>query len=125
MQEVITHIDETTESIKNALAEAELMAGAEVDRVYVGVRGDNIQAMMSPGIVAVQGDEISRHDIERVHEVARAVAFPPDRELIHAIPQEYVVDGQRGIKDPLGMMGTRLEAELYLVSVSALAAENI
>ncbi len=125
MQEVITHIDETTESIKNALAEAELMAGAEVDRVYVGVRGDNIQAMMSPGIVAVQGDEISRHDIERVHEVARAVAFPPDRELIHAIPQEYVVDGQRGIKDPLGMMGTRLEAELYLVTVSALAAENI
>lgn len=125
MQEVITHIDETTESIRAALAEAELMAGVEVDRVYVGIRGDKIQAMMSPGIVAVQGDEISRHDIERVHEVARAVAFPPDRELIHAIPQEYIVDGQRGIKDPVGMRGTRLEAELYLVTVAALAAENI
>ena len=125
MQEVITHIDETTESIKAAMAEAELMAGAEVDGVYVGIRGDHIKTMVSPGIVAIQDDEISHSDLERVHEVARAVASPPDRELLHAIPQEYVVDGQNGIKDPVGMMGTRLEAELYLVTGSALAAENI
>ncbi len=125
MQEMITHIDETTESIKDAISEAELMAGTEVDNVYVGIKGDHIKTMVSPGIVAVEDEEISHSDIEKVHEVARAVAFPPDRELLHAIPQEYVVDGQRGIKDPLGMRGTRLEAELYLVTGSALAAENI
>ena len=125
MQDVITHIDETTESIKTAIAEAELMASAEVDRVYVGIRGDHIKTMVSPGIVAVKDEEISYADIERVHEIAKAVAFPPDRELLHAIPREYIVDGQRGIKDPVGMMGTRLEAELYLVTGSSLAAENI
>lgn len=125
MRQVVTHIEETTESVKSALEEAELMAGVSVDRVYVGITGEHIRAMGSPGVVAVTDDEISRFDLERVHEVARAVAHPPDRELIHAIPQAYSIDHQRGIKDPIGMVGTRLEADVYLVTGSSSAAENI
>ena len=125
MRQVVTHIEETTESVKAALEEAELMAGVNVDRVYVGISGEHIRAMTSPGVVAVSEDEVSRFDLQRVHEVARAVAHPPDRELIHAIPQDYIVDHQGGIQDPIGMAGTRLEAEVYLVTGSASAAENI
>ncbi len=125
MRQVVTHTEETTESVKAALEEAELMAGVNVDRVYVGISGEHIRAMTSPGVVAVTEDEVSRFDLQRVHEVARAVAHPPDRELLHAIPQDYIVDHQRGIKDPIGMVGTRLEAEVYLVTGSASAAENI
>ena len=125
MRQVVTHIEETTESVKAALEEAELMAGVNVDRVYVGISGEHIRAMTSPGVVAVSEDEVSRFDLQRVHEVARAVAHPPDRELIHAIPQDYLVDHQGGIKDPIGMAGTRLEAEVHLVTGSASAAENI
>ena len=125
MRHVVTHIEEATESVKTAMEEAELMAGAKVDRVYVGVSGEHVQAATSLGVVAVTDDDISSFDLRRVHEVARAVAHPPDRELVHAIPQDYVVDHHAGIKDPLGMVGTRLEAELYLVTCSAAAAENI
>jgi cell division protein FtsA len=125
MRQVVTHIEETTESVKAALEEAKLMAGVNVDRVYVGISGEHIKAMTSPGVVAVTEDEVSRFDLQRVHEVARAVAHPPDRELLHAIPQDYIVDHQHGIKDPIGMVGTRLEAEVYLVTGSASAAENI
>jgi cell division protein FtsA len=123
--ERITHIEETTESIRAAIQEAELMAGVEVDRVYAGLAGDHVEAWSSMGVVAVQDDEITPGDVNRVHEVARAVALAPDRELLHAIPIEYIVDHQRGIKDPIGMSGTRLEAEVYLVSCSATAAANI
>ena len=125
MRHVVTHIEEATESVKTAMKEAELMAGAKVDRVYVGISGEHVQAATSLGVVAVVDDDISSLDLRRVHEVARAVAHPPDRELVHAIPQDYVVDHHAGIKDPLGMVGTRLEAELYLVTCSAAAAENI
>ena len=121
----VTHIEEATESVKAALHEAELMAGVNVDRVYVGISGEHVRAATSPGVVAIMDDEISIFDLRRVHEVARAVAHPPDRELLHAIPQDYIVDHHPGIKDPLGMVGTRLEAELYLVTCSASAAENI
>jgi cell division protein FtsA len=125
MRHIVTHIEEATESVKAAIQEAELMAGAKVDRVYVGISGEHIRATTSPGVVAVMDDDISLFDLRRVHEVARAVAHPPDRELVHAIPQDYIVDHHAGIKDPLGMVGTRLEAELYLVTCSAVAAENI
>lgn len=124
-REVVTHIEETTESVKKAVKEAELMAGATVDRVYAGIAGEHIQAFSSAGVVAVGGEEVSSHDVARVHEVARAVALPPARELLHAIPQEYMVDHQGGIKDPLGMAGTRLEAEVYLVSSASAATTNI
>jgi cell division protein FtsA len=124
-REVVTHIEETTETIQRAMEEAELMAGVTVDRVWAGIGGDHIHAQSSLGVVAVAQDEISRNDLRRVHEVARAVAFPPDRELLHAIPQEYVVDRQRGIKDPIGMSGVRLEADVYLVTGAASVAANI
>ena len=124
-REVVTHIEETTESVKKAVKEAELMAGATVDRVYAGIAGDHIQAFSSTGVVAVGGEEVSPGDVKRVHEVARAVALPPDRELLHAIPQEYMVDHQRGIKDPVGMAGTRLEAEVYLVTSASASTTNI
>ena len=125
IRQVVTHIDETTECVRTALEEAELMAGLSVDRVHVGVSGEHIRAMTSPGVVVVAGDEVSPSDMHRVHEVARAVAHPPDRELLHAIPQDYIVDYQRGIKNPVGMVGTRLEAEVYLVTGSTSAASNI
>ena len=123
--ELVTNIEETTNSIRKAMREAELMAGVSVDRVYAGIAGEHIETRTSMGVVAVGGDEIAPGDVERVHEVARAVALPPDRELLHAIPTEYVVDHQAGIKDPLGMSGTRLEAEVYLVSCSQTASNNI
>ncbi len=124
-REVVTHIEETTESIRKAMKEAELMAGAKVDRVYTGIAGEHIQAFSSVGVVAVGGEEVLTPDVERVHEVARAVALPPDRELLHAIPQEYTVDHQGGIKDPVGMAGTRLEAEVYLVTSASASTTNI
>jgi len=124
-REVVTHIEETTESVKKAIKEAELMAGATVDRVYAGIAGDHIQAFSSAGVVAVSGEEVSPQDVKRVHEVARAVALPPARELLHAIPQEYMVDHQGGIKDPVGMAGTRLEAEIYLVTSASASTTNI
>lgn len=124
-REVVTHIEETTESVKAALEEAELMAGVHVDRVWAAISGDHIASQSSMGVVAVGGDEIKRRDLARVHEVARAVALPPDREFLHAIPQEYKVDNQMGIKDPMGMSGTRLEADVWLVTCAAAAATNL
>ena len=124
-REVVTHIEETTDSVRKALKEAELMAGATVDRVYAGIAGDHIEAFSSTGVVAVGGDEVALPDVNRVHEVARAIALPPDRELLHAIPQEYMVDHQGGIKDPVGMAGTRLEAEVYLVTSASASTTNI
>jgi cell division protein FtsA len=123
--ELVTHIEETTESVRTALEEAELMAGVNVDRVYAGIAGQHVEARHSLGVVAVGGEDITRNDVARVHEVARAVALPPDREMLHAIPTEYVVDGQPGIKDPVGMAATRLEAEVYLVTCSSTAGWNI
>lgn len=124
-REVVTHIEETTDTIQKAIKEAELMAGVSVDRVWSGIGGEHIESGASPGVVAVGEDEITRSDLRRVHEVAQAVALLPDQELLHAIPQEYVVDRQRGIKDPIGMSGVRLEAEVYLVTGSASVAGNI
>lgn len=121
----MTNLEETTEAILTAMKEAELMAGVQVDRLYAGIAGHDIRAWSSMGVVAVQDQEITPGDVARVHEVARAVALPPDSEMLHAIPVEYVVDHQRGIKDPVGMSGTRLEADVYLVACSATAAGNI
>ena len=106
--DMVTNIEEMTESVRASLKEAELMAGVGVDRVYVGIGGDHVRATSSMGVVAVSEDDVTADDIERGHVVARAVALPPDREMLHAIPQEYRVDRQRGIKDPLGMAGVRL-----------------
>jgi len=123
--EVVTHIEETTETIRSALKEAELMSGCTVDRVYAGISGEHVQAMGSLGVVAMRGEEITRADLARVHEVARAVALPPDREVLHAIPQAYRVDRQDGIVDPTGMHAVRLEADVYVITSASAAAENI
>jgi cell division protein FtsA len=124
-REIVTDIEATTESVKKAVKEAELMAGVSVERLYTGIAGEHVHGRISSGVVAVGSDEITSRDIDRVHEVARAVVIPTDRELLHAIPQEYIVDAQGGIRDPAGMAGTRLEAEVYIVTCAASAAQNI
>jgi cell division protein FtsA len=122
---IVANIEETSRSITRALEDAQRMAGVTVDSAFVGIAGEHVQAMTSKGIVAVAGDQISRADVERVNAVARAHAIPQDRELLHAIPQEYTVDRDGGIQDPVGMTGTRLETEMYLVSVGAQPATNV
>ena len=123
--DLVTNIDEMTESVRAAMSEAELMAGASVDRVYAGIGGNHVRATSSMGVVAIAEDEVTRDDVERVHIVARAVALPPDREMVHAIPQEYRVDHQHGIKDPLGMSGVRLESEVFLVTCEITSSADI
>ena len=124
-REVVTDIEGTTESVRTAMKEAELMAGVSVDRVFTGVAGEYIHARTSNGVVAVGGEEIRTDDVKRVQEVARAVVVPNDREVLHVLPQEYIVDHQSGIRDPIGMAGTRLEAEVYIITSSLTATQNL
>jgi len=122
---MVRDIDETTRSVAAALKDAERMAGARVTDVTCGIAGEHVSARGSTGVVAVSAEEISPQDVARVNEVARAVSLGRDHELLHDIPQEYVVDQQHGISDPVGMTGTRLEVEMYLVTVQATAAQNL
>jgi len=122
---VVADIEETTRSIRKAMQDAERMSGAEMHEVYTGIAGEHVQAMTSKGIVAVAGDEIAKGDVDRANEVARAQAIPQDRELLHAIPQEYTVDKNTGIRDPIGMTGMRLETEMYLVTIGSSPAINL
>jgi cell division protein FtsA len=122
---IVSDIEETTRSIKKAVEDAERMAGTEIDSIYAGIAGEHVRAMTSKGIVAVNGDEISKADVNRANEVARAQPVPQDRELLHAIPQEYTVDKNQGIRDPIGMVGTRLETEMYLVTIGSSPATNL
>ncbi|NIP79556.1 MAG: cell division protein FtsA, partial [Gemmatimonadetes bacterium] len=124
-RDVVTDLEETTESVREAMKEAELMAGVRADRVFAGIAGNHIDAAISTGVVAVGTGEIEAGDVDRVHEVARAVVVPSDREVLHVLPQEYRVDGQADIRDPVGMAGTRLEAEVYIITCSAAAAANL
>ncbi len=122
---VVADIEESTRSIRKALEDAERMAGVKVTTVYAGIAGEHVQAMTSTGIASVTGSEISRADIDRANAVARAQPIPQDRELIHAIPQEYAVDKNIGVRDPIGMIGTRLETEMYLVTIGSSPAMNL
>ncbi len=122
---VVVNIDGTVESIRSAVEEAELMAGAEIDSVFVGIAGGHIKSMNSHGIIAAKHKEINHHDIDRVIEAAKAIAIPLDREVIHVLPQEYIVDNQDGIKTPLGMAGIRLEAKVHIVTAAVTSAQNI
>src|SRR5437899_1050211 len=122
---MVRDIDETSRSIVAAMRDAERMAGVKVNMVTCGIAGEHVSARTSPGVVAVSGDEVTAEDVARVNEVARAVSLGRDHELLHDIPQEYVVDQQRGISDPVGMTGTRLEVEMYLVTVQSTAAQNL
>lgn len=122
---VVVNIESTVESIKNAVEEAELMAGTEVDSVYVGIAGGHIKGFNSHGVIAVKNREISQADIDRVIDAAKAIAIPMDREVIHVLPQEYIVDDQDGIKTPLGMSAVRLEAKVHIVTGAVTSAQNI
>jgi cell division protein FtsA len=122
---VVSNIEEATRSVREALLEAARLAGVGTDTVYVGIAGEHVRAMCSAGVVAISGPEIVRADVDRANEVARALAIPQDRELLHAIPQEYRVDQTDGIRDPVGMVGTRLETEMYLVTIGSAPAMNL
>jgi cell division protein FtsA len=124
---VVINIDKTVRSIQRAVEEAELMAGVDVESVYVGIAGDHIKSINSRGVIAVSrtDNEITRQDVARVIEAARAVAIPMDREMLHVIPQDFVVDDQPGIKDPVGMSGVRLEGDVHIVTGAITSVQNI
>lgn len=122
---VVVNVEATVESIKKAVEEAELMAGCEISSVYAGIAGGHITGFNSHGITAIKGQEVTQQDIDRVIEAARAVAIPMDRELIHVLPQEYIVDNQGGIDNPIGMTGVRLEAKIHIVTGAVTSAHNI
>ncbi|MDJ0804039.1 MAG: cell division protein FtsA [Desulfobacterales bacterium] len=122
---VVVNIESTVDSIKKAVEEAELMAGCEISSVYAGIAGGHITGFNSRGIVAIKGSEITENDVERVIDAARAVAIPMDREVIHVLPQEYIVDEQTGIQNPVGMAGVRLEAKIHIVTGAVTSAHNI
>ena len=113
---VVINIDATVESIRKAVEEAELMAGAQITSVYCAIAGSHIRGFNSHGIVAVKNREVQESDVKRVLDAARAVAIPMDREVLHVLPQEYIVDEQDGIMEPLGMSGVRLEAKVHIVT---------
>ncbi len=124
---VVVNIDKTVKAIEKAKHEAELMAGIEVDSVIVGIAGGHIKSINSKGVVAItnQNNEIMQEDVNRVIEQAKAIAIPMDREIIHVLPQEFIVDEQTGIKEPVGMSGVRLEVEAHVVTGAITSAENI
>ncbi|MBX3039534.1 MAG: cell division protein FtsA [Bdellovibrionaceae bacterium] len=123
-QGVVVNIEATTESIRKAKEEAELMAGVQVQDVWVGVAGPHIKSFDSKGMVAIKNNEVTQADIERVLEAAKAVAVPGDRRVLHVLPREYKVDGQDGITDPIGMSGVRLEASVHIVTAAQAALNN-
>ena len=122
---VVVNIESTVESISKAIEEAELMAGVEINTVYAGIAGGHIKSFNSTGVVAVKDKEITPQDVQRVIDAAKAVAIPMDREVIHIIPQEYVIDDQDGIREPIGMSGVRLETRVHIVTGAISSAQNI
>jgi len=122
---VVVNIENTVESVKKAVEEAELMAGCEITSVYAGIAGHHIKGINSRGIVAIKDREVTPADVKRVIEAAQQVAIPSDREVIHVIPQEFVVDDQDGVKDPIGMSGVRLEVKVHIVTAATTSAQNI
>ena len=124
---VVINIDATVKSIAAAVEEAEMMSGREVQDVYAGIAGGHIESVNSRGVVAVTGKkrEIDQEDVDRVKEAAGAIVIPMDREVLHVIEQEYIVDGQGGIRSPMGMTGVRLEAEVHIVTGAVSSAQNI
>jgi cell division protein FtsA len=122
---VVINIEGTVNSVKKAVEEAGLMAGCEIHTVFTSISGGHIKAFNSHGIVAVKNKEVTPRDLERVIDAARAVAIPMDRDVIHVLPQDYIIDDQDGIREPLGMSGVRLEAKVHIVTGAATSAQNI
>ena len=122
---VVINIESTVDSINKVIEEAELMSGCKISAVYTGIAGNHIKGINSHGVIGIKDSEVTKHDITRVIEAAKAIAIPLDREIIHILPQEFVIDGQNGINDPLGMAGVRLEANVHMVTGLASSAQNI
>lgn len=122
---VVVNIESTVQSIQRAIEEAELMAGCQIHSVYAGIAGSHIRSLNSHGIVAIRDREVTQLDVDRVIDAAQAVAIPADQKILHILPQEYVIDSQEGVKEPLGMSGVRLEAKVHLVTGAVNAAQNI
>ncbi|HEY0634533.1 MAG TPA: cell division protein FtsA [Gammaproteobacteria bacterium] len=122
---VVVNIESTVQSIQRAVEEAELMAGCQIHSVYAGIAGSHIKSLNSHGIVAIRDKEVVSGDVERVIDAARAVAIPADQKILHVLPQEFIIDTQEGIREPIGMSGVRLEARVHLVTGAVSAAQNI
>jgi len=122
---VVVNIESTVQSIQRAVEEAELMAGCQINSVYAGIAGSHIKSINSHGIVAIKDREVSDMDLDRVIDAARAVAIPADQRILHILPQEFIIDEQEGIREPIGMSGVRLEAKVHLVTGAVGAAQNI
>ena len=122
---VVVNIETTVQAIQRAVEEAELMAGCRIHSVYAGIAGSHIKSLNSHGIVAIRDREVTQADIDRVIDAAQAVAVPADQKILHILPQEFVIDSQEGIKEPMGMSGVRLEAKVHLVTCAVNAAQNI
>src|SRR5210317_1958608 len=122
---VVVNIESTVHSIQRGVEEAELMAGCQIHSVYAGISGSHIRSLNSHGIVAIKDKEVLPGDVERVIDAARAVAIPADQKILHILPQEFLIDNQEGIKEPVGMSGVRLEAKVHMVTGAVSAAQNI
>ncbi len=122
---VVVNIESTVHSIQRAVEEAELMAGCQIHSVYAGIAGSHVGSMNSHGIVAIKDREVAYADVERVIDAAKAVAIPADQKILHILPQEFTIDGQEGIKEPVGMSGVRLEAKVHLITGAESASQNI
>ena len=122
---VVVNIDSTVNSIKEAIEEAEHMSGCEITTVYAGIAGGHISSMNSDGVVAIKDGEVGEQDVLRVIDSAKAVSIPLDREILHVLPQEYIIDGQDGVREPVDMSGVRLEAKVHIVSAAVTSAQNI
>jgi cell division protein FtsA len=122
---VVVNIESTVQSIQRAVEEAELMAGCEIHSVFAGIAGSHVRSLNSHGVVAIRDREVTHGDVEHVIDAAKAVAIPADQKILHVLPQEFIVDGQEGIRDPIGMSGVRLEAKVHIVTGAESAAQNI
>lgn len=122
---VVVDIESTVQSIQRAVEDAELMAGCRIHSVYAGIAGSHIRSLNSHGIVAIKDKEVTQADVDRVIDAAKAVAIPADQKILHILPQEYIIDSQEGVKEPVGMSGVRLEAKVHLVTGAVNAAQNI
>jgi cell division protein FtsA len=122
---VVVNIEATVNSIQRAVEEAELMAGCDIQTVYAGIAGNHVRSLNSHGIVAIRDREVTQTDVDRVIDAARAVAIPADQKILHVLPQDFIIDGQEGIREPIGMSGVRLEARVHMVTGAASAAQNV
>lgn len=122
---VVANIESTVQSIQRAVEEAELMAGCQIYSVFAGIAGAHISSINSHGVVAIKDNEVAEHDIERVIDAAKAMAIPNDQRILHVLPQDYIIDGQDGIREPVGMCGVRMEARVHMITGAVSAAQNI